>query len=93
MHFLHFALKLSCGIFGGFISIRLVFGSVVALVPHCHMGMEQVLMDYLHPRKFGFLGPLASSLLWMSSAVVFAGLIKLAFDGGVTKTLKQVLHA
>lgn len=68
--------------------------AVLALVPHCHMGMQQVLMDYVHPRKFGVIGTAANVLLGCATALTLLGLLKLAlFDGGVCKTVKQMIHA
>lgn len=32
----------------------------VSLVVHSHMGFDQILVDYLHPRKYPFLGRVSS---------------------------------
>ncbi|KAK1924682.1 mitochondrial inner membrane protein [Papiliotrema laurentii] len=38
----------------------------VSLVVHSHIGFDSILIDYLHPRKFALLGPLAK---WVLRAV------------------------
>ena len=68
--------------------------SVAALVPHCHLGMNEVLLDYIHPRKFPVLGPAVNGVLVIATSIVVCALIKMAvFDDGVTKTVKKLLHA
>ena len=44
----------------------------VSLVMHSHIGFDQVLVDYLHKRKFPVLGPLAS---WALRGVTVATLV------------------
>ncbi len=64
-----------------------------SLVPHCHLGMQQVLMDYIHPRKFPVIGTGATVLLYTFTALTLVGLFKLAvFDMGITKSVKILMN-
>ena len=55
--------------------------TVSALVLHSHWGLEQVLVDYLHPRKFGALGKAALlTTRGLSGAVLLGGWYLCAHD-------------
>jgi succinate dehydrogenase hydrophobic anchor subunit len=54
--------------------------------------MQQVLIDYLHPRKFGSLGQAANMTLIVFTVLGALGLVKLAFGDGVTRAVKVLLH-
>ena len=55
--------------------------------------MQQVLTDYIHPRKFPMVGGAASVVLMGSSALVLFALLKLTFfGGGVTKSVKVLMN-
>ena len=61
---------------------------------HCYYGFNEVLTDYLHPRKRGILGH-AIKAGWNGLTIVVAGgLFYLAvFDKGITRTGKEILTA
>ncbi|GAA5899453.1 hypothetical protein JCM6882_009120 [Rhodosporidiobolus microsporus] len=61
-----------------------------ALVAHSHMGFDQVLTDYLHPRKFPILGPIASWVLRLATVGVLIGVYQFETnDIGLTELLKK----
>eukprot|EP00835_Amoeboradix_gromovi_P000068 NODE_1_length_95616_cov_0.657642.p68 type:complete len:139 gc:universal NODE_1_length_95616_cov_0.657642:40399-39983(-) len=55
--------------------------TISALVLHCHWGLEQVLVDYLHVRKFGIVGSSAlTATRGLSLAVLLGGWYLCAHD-------------
>ncbi|GAA6027241.1 hypothetical protein JCM8097_002516 [Rhodosporidiobolus ruineniae] len=65
-----------------------------ALVAHSHMGFDQLLTDYLHPRKFPVLGVIAKWLLRFATGGVLVGVYQFETnDIGLTELIKKAWHA
>jgi succinate dehydrogenase (ubiquinone) membrane anchor subunit len=52
------------------------FVMAFAIPIHCHLGVNSILVDYLHKRKFPRIGPIASGLLYASTAISIIALFK-----------------
>jgi len=66
----------------------------VALVVHSHLGFDQVLIDYIHPRKFPLLGPLMKWVLRGLTAGVLVGVYQFnTTDVGLTELIRRLWHA
>ena len=69
------------GLYTGELPAPLNYLTVSALVLHCHWGLEQVLIDYLHVRKFGLAGTIAlNATRGLSGAVLLGGWYLCAHD-------------
>ncbi|GAA5978243.1 hypothetical protein JCM11641_001146 [Rhodosporidiobolus odoratus] len=65
-----------------------------ALVAHSHMGFDQILTDYLHPRKFPVLGVIATWLLRLATTGVLIGVYQFETnDIGLTELIKKAWRA
>ncbi|GAA5838892.1 hypothetical protein JCM11251_003729 [Rhodosporidiobolus azoricus] len=61
-----------------------------ALVAHSHMGFDQILTDYLHPRKFPVLGNIATWVLRLATVGVLVGVYQFETnDIGLTELIKK----
>eukprot|EP00455_Lapot_gusevi_P044718 TRINITY_DN5628_c0_g1_i2.p1 TRINITY_DN5628_c0_g1~~TRINITY_DN5628_c0_g1_i2.p1 ORF type:complete len:141 (+),score=57.44 TRINITY_DN5628_c0_g1_i2:45-467(+) len=61
---------------------------------HSYWGMQQVLIDYLHPRKFPILGNVAAKSLIAVTVLAALGLLRLNLEGvGITQAIKDFLRA
>ncbi|GAA5929973.1 hypothetical protein JCM3775_004476 [Rhodotorula graminis] len=61
-----------------------------ALVAHSHMGFDNILTDYLHPRKFPILGTIATWLLRTATVGVLVGIYQFETnDIGLTELIKK----
>ncbi|KAI5480474.1 succinate dehydrogenase (ubiquinone) membrane anchor subunit [Pseudohyphozyma bogoriensis] len=66
----------------------------VAIVAHSHMGFDQLLTDYLHPRKFPTIGPIMIWLLRAATGGVLVGIYQFnTNDIGLTELVKKVWTA
>ncbi|EMS22444.1 CybS-domain-containing protein [Rhodotorula toruloides] len=65
-----------------------------AIVAHSHMGFDQILTDYLHPRKFPVLGPIMSWLLRFATVGALVGVYQFETnDIGITELIKRAWKA
>ncbi|BGP55430.1 membrane anchor subunit of succinate dehydrogenase, Sdh4 [Rhodotorula sphaerocarpa] len=65
-----------------------------AIVAHTHMGFDNILTDYLHPRKFPVLGRIMAWGLRLATAGVLIGVYQFETnDIGLTELLKKMWHA
>ncbi|GAA5861655.1 hypothetical protein JCM3774_002659 [Rhodotorula dairenensis] len=65
-----------------------------AIVAHTHMGFDNILTDYLHPRKFPVLGRIATWVLRLATAGVLVGVYQFETnDIGLTELLKKMWRA
>ncbi|KAF8516227.1 CybS-domain-containing protein [Gautieria morchelliformis] len=66
----------------------------IALVVHSHLGLDQSLIDYLHPRKFPIIGRIAKWGLRAATAGVLVGVYQFnTNDMGLTELIKRTWHA
>ncbi|KAI0072834.1 mitochondrial inner membrane protein [Panus rudis PR-1116 ss-1] len=66
----------------------------VSLVMHSHIGFDQVLVDYLHPRKFPKLGPVLTWTLRATTVGVLVGVYQFnTNDIGLTELIAKVWTA
>ncbi|KAL4072000.1 CybS-domain-containing protein [Scleroderma yunnanense] len=66
----------------------------ISLVMHSHLGFDSILVDYLHPRKFSFLGPLMKWTLRTATLGVLVGVYQFnTNDIGLTELIAKVWHA
>ncbi|EJD41055.1 hypothetical protein AURDEDRAFT_115600 [Auricularia subglabra TFB-10046 SS5] len=66
----------------------------VSLVMHSHIGFDQVVVDYLHKRKFPILGPVMTWLLRFATVGTLYGVYEFnTNDVGLTELIKRVWHA
>ncbi|KAJ6521339.1 mitochondrial inner membrane protein [Mycena vulgaris] len=66
----------------------------VSLVVHSHMGFDSMVVDYLHPRKFPVLGPVATWTLRTATVGVLAGVYQFnTNDIGLTELIAKVWSA
>ncbi|EJD43562.1 hypothetical protein AURDEDRAFT_114629 [Auricularia subglabra TFB-10046 SS5] len=66
----------------------------VTLVMHSHIGFDQCIVDYLHPRKFPLLGPLMTWILRFATVGTLVGVYQFnTSDIGMTELIKRVWHA
>ncbi|KAH9896959.1 mitochondrial inner membrane protein [Cubamyces lactineus] len=66
----------------------------VSLVMHSHIGFDSILVDYLHPRKFPFLGPAFTWLLRATTVGVLVGVYQFnTNDIGLTELIAKAWHA
>ncbi|KAI0635268.1 mitochondrial inner membrane protein [Trametes polyzona] len=66
----------------------------VSLVMHSHIGFDSILVDYLHPRKFPRLGPLATWTLRAATVSVLVGVYQFnTNDIGLTELIVKAWHA
>ncbi|ORY88029.1 CybS-domain-containing protein [Leucosporidium creatinivorum] len=62
----------------------------VAIVAHSHMGFDQILIDYLHPRNWPILGPIAKWTLRVVTGTVLVGVYQFnTNDIGITELIKK----
>ncbi|POY74808.1 hypothetical protein BMF94_2081 [Rhodotorula taiwanensis] len=65
-----------------------------AIVAHSHMGFDNILTDYLHPRKFPVLGRIMMWGLRLMTAGVLVGIYQFETnDIGLTELLKKMWRA
>ncbi|TDL26038.1 SDHD, membrane anchor subunit of succinate dehydrogenase [Rickenella mellea] len=66
----------------------------VSLIVHSHIGFDNILIDYIHPRKFSVLGP---TLKWGLRALTAGALVGVyqfnTNDVGLTELISGVWHA
>ncbi|KAF9456029.1 SDHD, membrane anchor subunit of succinate dehydrogenase, partial [Collybia nuda] len=66
----------------------------VTLIMHSHMGFNQMLVDYLHRRKFPVIGPVASWTLRTATIGVLVGVYQFnTNDIGLTELVAKVWAA
>jgi len=66
----------------------------VSLVMHSHMGLDQSLIDYLHPRKFPILGVIAKWTLRLATGGALIGVYQFnTQDIGLTELVKRAWKA
>ncbi|KAJ7465237.1 CybS-domain-containing protein [Mycena latifolia] len=66
----------------------------VSLVIHSHIGFDSMVVDYLHPRKFCVLGPLATWTLRSATVGVLLGVYQFnTNDIGLTELISKVWSA
>ncbi|GJN89329.1 hypothetical protein Rhopal_002309-T1 [Rhodotorula paludigena] len=64
-----------------------------ALVAHSHIGFDGVLTDYVHPRKFPVIGPIAKWALRLLTTGVLVGVYQFETnDIGLTELIKKAWH-
>ncbi|SCZ93161.1 BZ3500_MvSof-1268-A1-R1_Chr6-2g08499 [Microbotryum saponariae] len=66
----------------------------VAIVAHSHMGLDQVLIDYVHPNKFPVIGTISKWLVRIATGGVLVGVYQFnTNDIGLTELVKKAWHA
>ncbi|KAJ7457642.1 mitochondrial inner membrane protein [Mycena galericulata] len=66
----------------------------VSLVVHSHIGFDSIVVDYIHPRKFPILGPVATWSLRTATAGVLFGVYQFnTNDIGLTELIAKVWAA
>ncbi|KAG9050670.1 membrane anchor subunit of succinate dehydrogenase, Sdh4 [Tulasnella sp. UAMH 9824] len=66
----------------------------VSLVIHSHIGFDSMLVDYVHPRKFPVIGPVAKWGLRAATLSVLVGVYQFnTTDIGLTELIMKVWHA
>ncbi|KAF8579281.1 SDHD, membrane anchor subunit of succinate dehydrogenase [Ramaria rubella] len=66
----------------------------IGLVVHSHLGFDQIVIDYLHTRKFPVLGRIAKWGLRAATAGVLVGVYQFnTNDVGLTELVRRVWHA
>jgi len=66
----------------------------LSLVVHSHLGFDQILVDYLHPRKFPVIGPVSSwSLRGLTLATAIGVFQFNTNDIGLTELIAKVWTA
>ncbi|KDQ15151.1 hypothetical protein BOTBODRAFT_187542 [Botryobasidium botryosum FD-172 SS1] len=66
----------------------------VSLVVHSHLGFDQIVVDYLHPRKFPILGRISAWGLRLLTVGTLVGVYQFnTEDVGLTELIKRVWQA
>lgn len=66
----------------------------ISLIIHSHIGFDTMLVDYLHPRKFPFFGPLMKWTLRTATLGVLVGVYQFnTNDIGLTELIAKVWQA
>ncbi|KAH8107476.1 mitochondrial inner membrane protein [Phellopilus nigrolimitatus] len=66
----------------------------VSLVIHSHIGFESIRIDYLHPRKFPVLGPIAKwSIRALTAGATYGVFMFNTNDIGLCELITRVWHA
>jgi len=66
----------------------------VSLIIHSHIGFDSMNVDYLHPRKYPFLGPTAKWGLRLLTTGALVGIYEFnTNDIGLTELITRVWHA
>jgi len=66
----------------------------VSLVMHSHIGFDNLLVDYVHPRKFPKLGPTLTWVLRATTVGVLVGVYQFnTEDIGLTELVAKAWHA
>ncbi|EGG06755.1 uncharacterized protein MELLADRAFT_35945, partial [Melampsora larici-populina 98AG31] len=66
----------------------------VALIMHSHLGFDQILIDYLHDRKFPRIGPIARWTVRALTCGVLVGVYQFnTHDIGLTELIKKMWKA
>jgi len=66
----------------------------VSLVMHSHIGFDNLLVDYVHPRKFPKLGPTLTWVLRVTTVGVLVGVYQFnTEDIGLTELVAKAWHA
>lgn len=66
----------------------------ISLVMHSHIGFDSMLVDYLHPRKFPYSGPLMKWTLRTVTLGVLVGVYQFnTNDIGLTELIAKTWHA
>ncbi|KAL5485499.1 SDH4 [Sanghuangporus weigelae] len=66
----------------------------VSLVIHSHIGFESIRIDYIHPRKFPILGPIAKwAMRGLTAGAVYGVFMFNTNDIGLCELIARVWHA
>ncbi|TEB25685.1 hypothetical protein FA13DRAFT_1637077, partial [Coprinellus micaceus] len=66
----------------------------LSLVVHSHLGFDQAVVDYLHPRKFPLLGPITTWTLRAATVATAVGVFQFnTNDIGLTELIAKVWTA
>lgn len=66
----------------------------MALVMHSHLGLDQLVVDYVHPRKFPVIGRLAKWGLRVATVGALVGVYQFnTNDIGLTELISRLWHA
>ncbi|KAH9815565.1 CybS-domain-containing protein [Melampsora americana] len=66
----------------------------VALIMHSHLGFDQILIDYLHDRKFPWIGPIARWTVRALTCGVLVGVYQFnTHDIGLTELIRKMWKA
>ncbi|EIM84982.1 uncharacterized protein STEHIDRAFT_60709 [Stereum hirsutum FP-91666 SS1] len=66
----------------------------VSLVMHSHIGFDSIVVDYLHDRKFPWVGPLARWSLRAATVATLVGVYQFnTNDVGLTELIRRVWTA
>ncbi|TYJ55335.1 hypothetical protein B9479_003949 [Cryptococcus floricola] len=66
----------------------------ISLIIHTHIGFDACVVDYVHPRKFPTLGPIAAWVLRAATGLTVWGVYEFnTNDVGLTELLRRVWHA
>ncbi|KAF6752577.1 mitochondrial inner membrane protein [Ephemerocybe angulata] len=66
----------------------------LSLIAHSHIGFDQCIVDYLHPRKFPILGPASSWTLRAATLAATVGIFQFnTNDIGLTELIAKVWTA
>lgn len=67
------------------------FGLAFLLPVHCHLGMQQVVLDYYHKRNHPMLSKVLNGLLWTFTLGATYGLYRFnTTDVGITEGVRRV---